>query len=74
MFYHLDTVFFPITSNLIAYYEDAFSESSQKLIQDLDCQKIKLSYDDAINFAANSIVLGNHIVVHKGASNFINIL
>lgn len=24
-FYHLDTVFFPINENLIAYYEDGFS-------------------------------------------------
>jgi len=65
MYYHLDTAVFPISNNLIAIYENALTKESLKKVYDLGCEIIKISYQDAKNFACNSIALGNHIVMNK---------
>jgi len=73
-FYHLDTALFPISNDLIAVYEDAFSEKSKKQIAELGCEIIYLTYKDAKEFALNSTVIGKHVIVHYEAENFIHIL
>ena len=50
-FYHLDTALFPISKDLIAVYEDAFSEKAKKQIKELGCEILYLTYKDAKEFA-----------------------
>jgi len=71
-FYHLDTALFPISNDLIAIYEDAFSEESKKIINSLGCEIMHLTYKDAKEFALNSTVIGKHVIVHYEAENFIH--
>ena len=61
--YHLDTCFCPINNDIIMLYEDAFDYNSLLEIYNVyDINKsIKVSYDDAINFACNSIVVNNNV-------------
>lgn len=73
-FYHLDTALFPISDNLIAVFEDAFSAESKEIIKSLGCEIIYLGYRDAKEFALNSIAIGKNIIVHFEAENFISIL
>lgn len=71
-FYHLDTALFPISRDLIAVYEPAFSESSWKKIVNLGAELIKLTYEDALAFGCNSVSLDEkNLVVHYEAKNFI---
>lgn len=65
---------FPISKDLIAVFEDAFSEESKEIIKSLGCEIIYLSYKDAKEFALNSVVIENHAIVHYEAENFIKIL
>lgn len=71
-FYHLDTALFPINKDLIAVYEPAFSEASIRKINNLGVELIKLTYEDALQFACNSVSLdGTNLVIHYEAKNFI---
>ncbi|KAL4505140.1 hypothetical protein ABPG72_016207 [Tetrahymena utriculariae] len=73
-FYHLDTAMFPISENLIAVYENAFSEEAKQKIKKLGCEIIYLTYKDAKEFSCNSTVIGKHAIVHYEAENFIKLL
>jgi N-dimethylarginine dimethylaminohydrolase len=66
-FYHLDTAFFPIHDNLIAYYPGAFGPIDTATIESLDCDKIKVSEKDAKAFACNSVVWGGSVFMAMGA-------
>jgi N-dimethylarginine dimethylaminohydrolase len=70
-YYHLDTALFPASENLIAAYLPAFSEKSQAAIRALDSELIELSHQDSLDFAPNSIALGNDLIVHYQAKNII---
>jgi N-dimethylarginine dimethylaminohydrolase len=66
-FYHLDTAFFPITDDLIAYYPGAFGPIDTATIESLDCEKIKVTEKDARTFACNSVVWGGVVFMAMGA-------
>jgi N-dimethylarginine dimethylaminohydrolase len=66
-FYHLDTAFFPIADDLIAYYPGAFGPIDTATIESLDCDKIKVSEKDAKAFACNSVVWGGVVFMAMGA-------
>ncbi|MGO8673844.1 MAG: dimethylarginine dimethylaminohydrolase family protein [Capsulimonadaceae bacterium] len=68
--YHLDTCFVPLTADLIAYFPLAFDDAGQSVIEHLPGEKIVLSEADALNFAANAVVLGKHVVLHSGSTEF----
>ncbi len=70
-FYHLDTALCPINENLIAVYWDAFNEQGKKTLESLGCEILKVSFEEAKNFALNSVIVGNNIVVHYEAKGFI---
>jgi N-dimethylarginine dimethylaminohydrolase len=67
-FYHLDTCFCPITDNTVMIVESAFDENALKSIHDHFKTVIKLSADDANNFACNAIIVNDSIVLNKGIS------
>jgi len=71
MFYHLDTALCPLSNDLIAVYEDAFTDEGKKTLESLKCRIMKVAFEDAKAFALNSIVLGKHAVVHYEAKGFI---
>jgi len=68
--YHLDTCLAPLSDELIAYYPDAFDQPSVDRIEALPGEKILLSLQDALRFAANAVVVGKHVVLNAGCSEF----
>lgn len=73
-YYHLDTAFFPINETLIAIYPEAFSKESLSFIRNLDAEILELNSNDAQSFALNSVSLGNDLIIHKSAQNFIRLM
>lgn len=65
-YYHLDTALFPIHDDLIAYYPGAFGPIDTATIESFDCEKIKISEDDAKLLACNGLVWGEVVFVSKG--------
>ena len=63
--YHLDTCFCPFGDNNLLIYEGAFDKQSLKKIYNVYNEKdcIKVSYEDAMNFACNSISVPNNIII-----------
>lgn len=68
-FYHLDTCFCPLNGGYIMYYPGAFSDESLHLLHDQVDEEflIKVSEDDAIDFALNAVNLGDVIILHKAS-------
>lgn len=60
--YHLDTCFLPLNSRLVAYYPEAFDWYARRVIQE-NFQTIPVSPEEALRFACNSVVVGNHVVM-----------
>lgn len=71
-YYHLDTALFPVSNELIALYEPAFDKESIRVLENLDCELLKLDQQSALDFALNSIALNNNILVHYKAKSFIS--
>lgn len=65
--YHLDTCFCPLPDGEILWYPDAFSKSSRDLIYSSFQKSIEVSEKDALLFACNCVVLGNHLFLPKGS-------
>lgn len=61
-FYHLDTCFCPINDKLAIGYPNAFTQESQKHMQE-NIELISVKEDEARRFACNAVVLGNHVVL-----------
>jgi N-dimethylarginine dimethylaminohydrolase len=68
--YHLDTCLVPLSDNLIAYYPPAFDSASAAAIEGLPGDKIILSDEDALRFAANAVVAGRDVVLNAGCARF----
>ena len=73
-YYHLDTALFPINDELIAIYPDAFSKDALAKLESLHVEIIVLNKQDAESFALNSVSIGNDIIIHHAAENFISLL
>ena len=77
-FYHLDTCFCPINDDILLLYEDAFDNESLNKIYDVyDRDKcIKVSEEDAYNFACNSIIFEKsnklHIIGNKYSDDLVS--
>lgn len=63
--YHLDTAFFSLTPNLVAYYPGAFDPYARTVI-DNHFETIQVEEEEALHFACNAIVLGLTIVMPAG--------
>lgn len=66
--YHLDTCFCPLPNGELLWYPNAFSEQSQKLIQNSFEQKIPISLEDATSFACNSVCFNKTVILPKNFS------
>lgn len=63
-FYHLDTCFCPLENGKVLAFMGAFHKESQKrLLEIYGNNIIEVSEDDAKNFACNSILINNNIIM-----------
>jgi N-dimethylarginine dimethylaminohydrolase len=60
--YHLDTAFFALTPNLIAYYPGAFDTYAQQVLES-NFETIRVVDEEAAHFACNAVILGTRIVM-----------
>ena len=69
-FYHLDTCFCPLTGGYLLYYPAAFDSYSNHIIEKRvpESKRIAIAEADAINFACNTVNVGNKVVMNKASS------
>ncbi|NLC57406.1 MAG: amidinotransferase [Armatimonadetes bacterium] len=69
-FYHLDTCFSPLTEQLVAFYPPAFDEYACRVIEAHFPQRIRVTEEEALCFACNAVVLGQHVILNAGCPRF----
>ncbi len=69
-FYHLDTCFCPLEGGYLLYYPGAFDAYSNQLIERRvpESKRIAIEEADAVNFACNSVNLGQVVVMNKASA------
>lgn len=69
-FYHLDTCFCPLEGGYLLYYPGAFDAYSNQLIERRvpAAKRIAIEEADAVNFACNSVNLGQVVVMNKASA------
>lgn len=67
-FFHLDTCFAPLNSDVAIYYPKAFSEDARQTLKEYFKELIPIHKKDADVFACNLVILEKNIVIHKGLS------
>ena len=65
-YYHLDTCFCPLRTDLALYYPDAFDDRGLQVLQEAVPNLIAIPTEEAQRFAANSVVVGNTVVTNNG--------
>lgn len=73
-FYHLDTCLFIVDTKTAFYYPPAFSQVSVRLLQRTIPKLFEFTHEEARMFAANSVHIGNTVVIQKGLSRFRQLL
>jgi lysine-ketoglutarate reductase/saccharopine dehydrogenase-like protein (TIGR00300 family) len=75
-FYHLDTCFCPLTDGYLLYYPAAFDTYSNRLIELRVPPEKLIAIDevDAVNFACNSVNIGQIVVMNKASDGLQRIL
>jgi lysine-ketoglutarate reductase/saccharopine dehydrogenase-like protein (TIGR00300 family) len=70
-FYHLDTCFCPLSGGYLLYYPGAFDSYSNHIIEGrVPAEKrIAIAETDAINFACNSVNVGQSVVMNKASDS-----
>jgi N-dimethylarginine dimethylaminohydrolase len=70
-FYHLDTCFCPLQSGHVVYYDKAFDDYSNYIIDLIFGDKaICVNDEDAYNFVCNAVEVNNNIIVNSGCSKY----
>jgi len=64
-FYHLDTCFFPLSTELAMWFPAAFTEETQKRMKK-EIELIAVPEADALKFACNAISSGNTVMLPNG--------
>ena len=65
-FYHLDTCFCPVNAETAIWFPGAFDEYGQQVLQSMIPDLITLEEVEAVEFAANAVVVGRHVVTNSG--------
>ena len=70
-FYHLDTCFCPLSGGYLLYYPGAFDSYSNHIIEGRVTadKRIAIAEGDAINFACNSVNVGQTVVMNKASAS-----
>ncbi len=67
-FYHLDTALAPLDDDRIAYYPDAFSAASRRVLERLFPDAVLASQQDAVAFGLNLVSDGHNVLLPAEAS------
>lgn len=68
-FYHLDTCFCPLNASTAIWYPDAFDTYGQQVVRAIVPNLIALEEAEAVTFAANAVVVGQHVITNTGCPN-----
>jgi lysine-ketoglutarate reductase/saccharopine dehydrogenase-like protein (TIGR00300 family) len=70
-FYHLDTCFCPLSGGYLLYYPGAFDSYSNHIIEGRvpPEKRMAIAEADAINFACNSVNVGQSVVMNKASDH-----
>ncbi len=70
-FYHLDTCFCPLSGGYLLYYPGAFDSYSNHIIEGRvpEEKRIVIAEADAVNFACNSVNVGQSVVMNKASDS-----
>lgn len=63
--YHLDTCLFPLDANTVVYYPGAFDPYARVVIEN-NFETITVNQKEALRFACNAVVAGQHVVIPSG--------
>jgi N-dimethylarginine dimethylaminohydrolase len=63
--YHLDTCLFPLSEEAIVYYPGAFDAYARIVINN-NFNAIEVCLEEALRFACNAVVIGQHVVLPSG--------
>ena len=61
-FYHLDTCFAPVSESSAIFFPEAFTKQSIKAME-REIELLPIPSEDALRFACNCVVVGDHIVL-----------
>ena len=75
-FYHLDTCFCPLSGGYLLYYPPAFDYYSNQVIEMRvpPEKRIAIAEPDALNFACNSVNIGDTVIMNKASGELKQIL
>jgi N-dimethylarginine dimethylaminohydrolase len=65
-YYHLDTCFCPLKPGVARYFPEAFDEYGRKVLTENIETLVPVAEDEAVRFACNAVVVGNHVVHNSG--------
>lgn len=65
-FYHLDTCFCPLQPGQAAYYPEAFSPASQRLLKEAIPELFPVTEAEAKRLACNAMVIGRSVIMNAG--------
>ncbi len=65
-YYHLDTCFCPLAPGEALYYPPAFDAYAQQALAEHVPSLIAVAEPEAVRFACNAVVVGNHVVLNTG--------
>ncbi len=68
-FYHLDVALAALDDTNIAYYPEAFSGGSQRVLRRLFPDSVRVDLDDALAFGLNLVSDGRHVVLPAEAES-----
>ncbi len=65
-YYHLDTCFCPVRSDMAVWYPAAFDRYGQKAIASSIPELIAVKKEEAARFACNAVVIGRDVILNTG--------
>ncbi|TKR64232.1 hypothetical protein L596_024802 [Steinernema carpocapsae] len=65
-FYHIDTCFCPVSTDIAIWYPHAFAPISQHNMTQHGVELIPVPEKEAANFACNAVVVNNTVIMHEG--------
>ena len=66
-FYHLDTCFCPLATDMALYYPGAFDEYGRSVLRDRIPHLIEVAIEEAVSFSCNAVVVGQTVLLNDGA-------
>jgi N-dimethylarginine dimethylaminohydrolase len=65
-YYHLDTCFCPLAPGLAIWFPGAFDEYGRRVLAEIVPELIPVAAEEALSFACNAVVVGQHVVTNTG--------